>query len=246
MPAINESTARFPVPGDSNGRSDAFPVTSAIDREKEVVRKQWLKRLKRDIGSRYAGCRLWNFEISGAESERDQQSRAIAKLKSYEARMRSRVASGENIIFLGGVGTGKDHLVSALALAAIAVHGLEVRWSDGCRLFSLMRDNISLDRSEESLLAPLERADVLYLSDPVPPDCELTQYQKAAIFRLIDTRYRNLKPTWMTCNFQDGGEAAKFLSESIVDRLRDAATIISADWDSRRKPRNGRVGSGGK
>lgn len=204
-----------------------------------------LSLLERDLGPRYTACRLGNFEFRGSAEDQASQKQAVETLKWYYDTLPERVAKGDGLILIGASGTGKDHLLSALARAAVTKHNQSVRWADGARLFSQLRDGMSLDTTENSVLAPLERADILYLSDPVPPGSVLTTFQKSAMFRLIDTRYRHLRPTWLTCNFEDQADAVKSLSASIVDRLRHGSMFIECDWPTYRVARSmeGKVAS---
>jgi hypothetical protein len=57
------------------------------------------------------------------------------------------------------------------------------------------------------------------------------------LFRAIDARYRDYRPTWVTINVGGGDEAEDRMGMQLVDRLRDRAVSIHCNWPSHRKPR---------
>jgi DNA replication protein DnaC len=173
---------------------------------------------------------------------RAAKQQALDRLSWYCETMPERLEAGEGLILFGPVGTGKDHLAVCVAREAIRGHGIDVVWTDGTRLFSEIRDGMDLSRTEGSVLEPLERAPVLYLSDPVPPAAELSRFERAVLFRLIDARYRALKPTWITCNFEDAADANSRLSLQVMDRLRHGSVAVDCNWKSARATREPAAG----
>ncbi len=136
-------------------------------------------------------------------------------------------------MLFGPKGTGKDHLLVALCRAAI-VAGKYVLWQNGMDLFGDIRDRMDTADSERALINRLVAPDVLYLSDPVPPLGNLTEFQSSMMFRILDGRYSRRKPTWCSVNASKGAELESRMGPQNVDRLRDGALSIHCDWPSYR------------
>ncbi|MBX3438018.1 MAG: ATP-binding protein [Planctomycetaceae bacterium] len=138
-------------------------------------------------------------------------------------------------MLFGTVGTGKDHLLIATLRSAIR-SGLTVEWRDGNRLFGDLRDVINSERNESQVLRDFVRPDILALSDPVPLQGEITEYQAGWLWRILDTRYRNRKSTFVTINIAGRAELVSRLGAGIADRLIDGALAVHCNWPSHRQP----------
>jgi len=145
------------------------------------------------------------------------------------------VDSGDGLLLIGPCGTGKDHLLIGLARVAIGAD-LTVRWASGPKLFAQVRQAIDADgKTPESVLRPFERAQVLILSDPLPPIGRLTDFQADIIYRLVDERYNRLWPIWLAANAANRAELESGLGVPVVDRLADGSTVLACDWPSYRQ-----------
>lgn len=204
--------------------------TEAAEREAEARKRfgVW-HELIRARGERYESCWLKNY---AAESEAQQG--AVETLTAYCREVAGRVSLGEGMLLFGPKGTGKDHLIVAVARAAIRA-GKTVRWQNGMDLFGDVRDAIGNGDNEKSLISRLVSPDVLYLSDPLPPVGSLTEFQAAMLFRILDARYSRRKPTWVTVNVSSGTELDSRMGAQNGDRLRDGAIAIFCNWPSYRK-----------
>lgn len=189
-------------------------------------RTRWSEFARR-IGAAYADCRLSNFVVKS-----DVQRQAIAAVDRYRQDLATQLAVGHGLLVYGPSGTGKDHLLVGLAHAAIVEYGLCVTWINGVDFFRQIR--VGMGDDEAAVINALVWPQVLYFSDPVPPIGELTPFQSAALFAVIDGRCRAGKATWISLNVQDSVEAARRLGASIADRLRDRTTSIRCDWESHR------------
>lgn len=199
-------------------------------------RQQWINGkwsgIVHKIGERYRDCSLENFELSADESAAARQREAIGALKRFVAKPEK----GTNVVLFGPPGTGKDHCLAAMMRVALET-GTEIEWVDGSDLFSQMRDLIDSDRSEYSFLQQWSKAAVLVISDPLPPFGALSAFQAATLFRIVDRRYRECKPTWVSMNVSSSREASERIGEQVVDRLKDGAIALHFDWPSYRKPK---------
>lgn len=187
-------------------------------------------RLLRDIGQRYAGVRLGNFQV-----ETDTQKRALAQLHAFCDSIEERTEAGQGLVLTGPKGTGKDHLAVACLRAAVLCSGINAAWVDGQMLYQEFRDGIDSETRERDALRAYTSPKILLISDPVPPSESLTPFQQSVLWRIVDRRYRDLRPTWVTMNVSSGEEAEKRIGAQIVDRLRDGALSIVCNWPSHRK-----------
>jgi len=190
-----------------------------------------------DRGKRYEKCRLSNFRC-----QYDKQTAAVAMLNHYMDDMNKNIGNGKNLILFGPSGTGKDHLLTAMVRAAIGYLEFDdsrtfqdwrnVRWFDGPSLSARVREEFD---KEGSIISELSRCWLLTLSDLVPPNGKLTDFQSDTIYRLVDYRYSRMLPTFVSINVRNRDELDAALGVAIADRLIDNAATISCDWPSYRK-----------
>lgn len=142
---------------------------------------------------------------------------------------------GTNLVLFGPAGTGKDHLAASLLWQA-AYLGARIAAFTGPQLWSRTRDLIGDGGSESQLLNCLREPNVVLISDPTSPGKSLTDAQADWLYRIVDRRYRDLKPTWLTANVADRKDAETKLTVQVWDRLRDGAVTVDCNWPSYRKP----------
>lgn len=199
-----------------------------IEAERE---QRWAAFVAR-VGRRYADATLDGYVVSG-----ELQRKAFARVCDYARQIEANVREGRNLVLYGPPGTGKDHLAVAVCRRAIGA-GIRCVATDGQALFQAARDAIGKPISEAELLAPFLRADLLLVSDPVPPlesAKGASDYQLTVLWRIIDGRYRDLRPTIVTVNVADRAEMDRRLAPNLVDRLIDGATAVQCKWESYRR-----------
>lgn len=207
----------------------------AIAKQEQNRRREELQAMARRMNlcfadrERYRRCSTDNFKLTDPG-----HGPAVALVNGYAKDMMVHVGHGQGVIFYGPPGTGKDHLMAHLLTTAIRA-GLSAQWVNGMDLFGDARDRMTDERaSERSFVDRLVSPAILAISDPAPPFGEITQYQAAMLFRIIDGRYSQGKATWITINAMNAEEAGKKIGYQTIDRLRDGATVVPCVWPSYR------------
>jgi DNA replication protein DnaC len=165
-----------------------------------------------------------------------EQRTILAGLREYVADLPARLRSGEGVLLYGPVGTGKDHLALGIVREALLTHRHTARRINGVDWYGAVRDAMDTSQTEKSLVAELASPQWLIVSDPLPPFDALTNHQASMLYRVIDKRREDGKPTIVTVNVVDGAEGARRMGAATWDRLKDRAWVFACAWDSYRKP----------
>jgi len=178
------------------------------------------------------GARYLDRTFSNYVANYPAQKKVLATLRRYAAELPEHVKAGRNLLVIGTVGTGKDHLLAAVARRAVLAHGIHVLWATGSALFNAFRQEV--DGSDAASRRCREAA-ILAISDPIPPAGTLTPFVAERLFGVIDARYSARKSTWVTCNVAGRSELEQAVGVQTVDRLIDGALVVTCDWPSYRK-----------
>ncbi|MGD9128044.1 MAG: ATP-binding protein, partial [Planctomycetia bacterium] len=197
-----------------------------------VLRNKAISGLLADVGNRYRTATLANFVVTDP-----RQEKALSSVRGYLERLDDHIAAGDGLILYGPVGTGKDHLAIAAGRIAVGM-GYSVAWRSAQTIFSNFRDSFSDEswETEADLLNNLLQSDVLILSDPVPSHGELSDFQGNILYRLVNARYVEQKPTWTTLNIANVDEARRRIGSATIDRITHGAMAVFCSWPSFRKP----------
>jgi len=221
---------------EENGRRSRISELISDDERDELDRfdkaYRGFAKLREKRGRRYANCSFKSFRC-----EHKGQTEAVSKLTEY-GKAADSISSGMNVLLFGPAGSGKDHLLMALAHLCLAQHGVSAMWRQGVDLHEQLRREAFSEKPKCRMFdtEPTERdAPILWISDPLPPTGVLTEFQQAQLFSLIDRRYSDMLPTWVSMNVADGKEAEQRMGAQTVDRLRDGALTIHCRWPSYRK-----------
>jgi DNA replication protein DnaC len=201
--------------------------------EARLEREEQKLRLINKLGARYSPERtcLDTFQIYDP-----RQKPMLAKVRELD--LKSMTEEGRGLIFYGSVGTGKDYVLAGLVYRAFEL-GLSCDWLSGQEFYGGMRDLMGTRSRESAFFETFDSPDILAISDLVPPVGELSEWNTSQLYRLIDRRYRLLKPTWLTLNVADMGEADSVLSAPTLDRLQHGAVVIPFPWKSFRERKAG-------
>jgi DNA replication protein DnaC len=202
-------------------------------------RKSYCNYLIEQLGPRYAECSFNNYMVyeQKAGNNRPSQREVCDQIMDFARNLPARSREGGGIVLYGQPGTGKDHQLAALMFWAVLRYGWTVRWVNGLELYQQAREVVMGEGSESQFMQRLTAPQVLAISDPLPPKGGTTEYQAEIVQRILDHRYRHLRPTWCTMNVHGGLEAADRLAAPIVDRLRHGSLCLECGWESYRKAR---------
>jgi DNA replication protein DnaC len=187
-------------------------------------------------GERYKGCRIDNYETTC-----ERQRAAIDALRVFGENIQTHIEAGRNLVMFGPSGTGKDHLITAMVHRAIGTlpkpeeRRFDIRWTDGPSLFAKVRAEIAANEDRGDIVSELANCWLLVLSDLLPPSAKLTDFQSDVIYRIVETRYSRMRPTWLSVNVRNRAELDSGLGVAVGDRLIDGAVTIACEWPSYRK-----------
>src|SRR5262245_17512037 len=160
-------------------------------------------------------------------------------MRALAGRLPEACGAGESIILFGTPGTGKDHLIASLLHIATGRYGVSADWLSGYALINRFRNTMGrgADESEACILSEIKRRHVLAISDPIPPGADPSGWELNKLFAVIDARYQNMLPTWITMNAASEQEAADKLTQQVWDRLIDRGHKLPCFWPSYRADR---------
>ncbi len=176
---------------------------------------------------RYSAASFESFE-----SSTDAQRSVLTACREYAATADHRTPHG--LMLLGPVGTGKTHLLAAMARHMRLERAV---WTRVTTPRAIVRDLRSTwargaERTEAAVLGELvEQVDVLMLDEAgvgFGSDSELLQ-----LFEVIDGRYARGRPTVVASNLAVP-ELKVALGDRIFDRVREGAKALVMSWPSYR------------
>jgi DNA replication protein DnaC len=183
------------------------------------------------IPDRFKDCDIWHWQHG-----MDQQRRVWDAVRDYCTGLAHVVATGQCMVLLGAAGTGKTHLACGIVRHVIEKGGT-ARYATVLDAIGTIRATYSrgAEQSEQEAMEALCSVDVLAL-DEVGRQTD-TGHEREMLFRILDGRYRNLRPTVLVSNL-NRDKLSEFLGPAIVDRTREAGgRWLVLDWASQRNQR---------
>lgn len=204
------------------------------DERSRALAKQAWGFLKSRIGERLTGASFETYECYGSEFDQRLQRQCVAELRAYAKDIDGAVASGNGLLLYGRVGTGKDHLAYSVGKEA-AQAGFVVKWLNGESFYSEFRA-CGPDRNHEyEVVGEFVQPQILWLSDPLPDaGVQLTDWQRRCLYRVVDDRYRDKRPTIVTVNASSKDDLFTRLGHQIADRLWGSSVVVHMNWPSHR------------
>lgn len=226
----------------------SVPAAISPEREQELARREaaakeserrgrvahYQQLLTRSRGKRYSDCSIANFTLYGTTEQQAMQRGVVDAIGEYCRNLEANVADSYGVFLFGPCGTGKDHLATFVARVFIQVTAEPVRWVCGAELYQQLRDSFDGKKTEGEVLRPYISAPMLWISDPLPVKGELSPFEASALYRLIESRYSNRRPTMMTANLGPS-EADKQFGPAVARRLRETTVQLYCNWPSYRR-----------
>jgi DNA replication protein DnaC len=188
------------------------------------------------VSRRLSGCglagRYTNATLDNFKAETLMQRQVLKACRQFAEG--DEHASGRGLWLLGPVGTGKTHLLCAMARHLQMERCIHARVRTPRAIVSELRACWAKDaeRKEADVLASLtEELDVLMLDEAglgFGSESELLQ-----LFEVIDARYSLRLPTCLASNLS-AVDLKSALGDRIFDRLREGARVLQLDWASHR------------
>ena len=181
---------------------------------------------KSGIPRRYREKGFAAFQTTCAAEER-----ALGIAQHYATNFQRHAKRGATLVFAGAPGTGKSHLALATAMEVMKTD--TVLYLCALDLIRAVRDTWrqGAPRSESDVLRELSEVGLLIIDEVG------MQYgsdsERMTLFDVIDKRYRDLMPMILVSNL-NRNDMKKLLGERSFDRLRECATWVVFDWQSRR------------
>ena len=187
------------------------------------------ERMVRLVGERYADCGFTTFNV-GDDAFTPRRRAAKDAALQYATTIREQRSAGRNLILVGSVGTGKDHLAAAV-VRTIVGNGLSVAYARG----SVLANEMLAVVQGTPLADKYATRDFLVVSDIEPRgDAEISNFFQTSILDLVDERYRAKLPTIITSNIETREAMNIAIGKRTMDRLCEDAVIIKMCWNSYR------------
>ena len=141
--------------------------------------------------------------------------------------------TGKNMIFCGGIGTGKTQLAVIIARELIS-RGYSVGVFEMCTLLDTVNHSYSITReySENKIIREYAEKDLLIMDEAKKEHGSDTEIK--IVMNLLNERYKRELPTIITTNLTPP-QLEQCLSERAMDRLRENGECFVFTWKSFRR-----------
>jgi len=184
------------------------------------------------IPKRFKSASFNGYQV---EDDNSMQRFAYATVKKYADNWKSRLEAGGGLTLFGKCGTGKTHLVCALANHIIQSGGAGVVYRAVYDVVKSVKSTWARDSqmSEAEAINNFVKPDFLII-DEVGVQFG-SEAERLILFEILNRRYENVKPTIIVSNLDDE-ELTKCLGERVIDRLKEGGGArIGFSWGSYRK-----------
>jgi len=223
-------------------RADSAPEEK---REEESVRQRILSsRFRTLFGKRFREKTFDTYQVYGPEAQRNWMESCARACRQYAENLGKALSGGLGLVLVGNSGTGKNHLVYAIAREVVkADYKLEVRTFlelmgeiRTCWDFHVQKEQEIIDRYVSVDFLILEEIGIQFGSPT----------EKIYLFEIIDQRYKAAKPTILTSNLTER-EFREYIDfdgkQRIWDRLYETAIVLHFNWPSYRQTAAGKKAS---
>jgi DNA replication protein DnaC len=193
-------------------------------KEKGQARAKYIIKFKQIVGERFYNKTFSNFKKA-------DNPKAYSECLGYVRNLEENLKQGKGLCLTGNVGSGKTHLISAMIdwIARIAKRkkfDKKIIFKTSVDLITTIKysfDNTVRDKTlddwdlnTERLMELFETCNLLIIDDLGTE--KTTDWSSELLYKIIDTRYSNLKATIITTNLSTQ-ELKDKLSERLMSRI---------------------------
>lgn len=217
----------------SFGNSEPYcPVCADQQEQRENERKQ-REAMRQRLESCGVPERFMYKKYSDFETGNDPKKKhAYETVKNYADNFNKHLVEGDSLVVVGGLGTGKTHLISCL-VKQLVYTGYGVEMDTLANIIRKIRATWNDKYThEETLFKHYAQMDLLVI-DEVGIG-KGSDDERNIAYETIGRRYNAMKPTIVisNCNTAD---MADYIGERCVDRLLEKGKILALDWKSYRR-----------
>ncbi|MDR5867951.1 ATP-binding protein [Halomonas koreensis] len=202
--------------------------------ERDASQAEDLRRLRGQAMFEASGVprRLQGATLKSYVSDSDEQDAAHRQVCEYAKGLAGHLETGDGLVLMGNMGTGKTHLAVGLIRYATRSLAVPARYVTAPALFSRVRASYGGNgESEAEILDELVAAPLLVIDEigvGKGSDNELN-----LTYSLLGQRYDACRPTVIITNLMSEDLRA-WLGERVVDRLRETSPVVLFNWESYR------------
>lgn len=139
--------------------------------------------------------------------------------------------SRNTVLVRGGYGSGKTHMACAIGYNWPSTGRGGVRYQTVCGLLIEIKGSFNLRTTGDGPLEKALKCGLLILDELLANTGSV--FDQATIRELIDSRYRNMKPTIILTNLDDAG-LLQALDKPTIDRMMDGGCVVTLKGKSLR------------
>lgn len=199
-------------------------------RREEEKRQHLARRLADlDIGKRFRGRTFDEYQVQTKE-----QTKVKAGCQRYAETFAERRKAGDCLLLMGRPGTGKNHLVAAIA-ERVTTDGFLVLHTSAIKLVRSIKETWDKhNRTTEAEAVERFLAPDLLIIDEIGAQFG-SQTEQVFLMEVINGRYADMLPTILLTNL-DAASLSTCLGEQIVDRFYEGKSqVLYLPWDSYRR-----------
>lgn len=182
--------------------------------------------------------RFLSRTLSNFLADTPAQKSALNFAKDYAENWAENFKKGRCVLFVGRPGTGKTHLAVGIMSQILLGHeSVSMRFSTVSSIIRRIKESFRKDSTEREadVIRSYTRCDLLVI-DEVGVQFG-TEFEKNALFEIINDRYEAQKPTILISNLSPDG-VCEYLGERAFDRLHEnGGRCIAFAWESHRRSR---------
>lgn len=205
-----------------------------IKNERIIIAKQ--EKIIANFKSALIPARFQEYNFDNFNDNTKQDSDNKKAMLDYAINFDNNLKNGSSIILSGNIGTGKTHLSCAVANYIIKNLNKTALFLNTIDAFAKIKATYSKksEITEEEALNQFIDIDLLILDEFGVQYG--TETEKMILFRIINKRYENLKPTILISNLAIA--ELKKIDERVFDRLRHNGLLLIFNGESKRKSKN--------